>query len=137
MKSNLAKLVIFGDPKKGEVSEVIAEFTGFVKGKAEVIASCGIEECTNEVLKEANFAIVFGGDGSIISAARSLAQSSVPVIGVNLGKLGFLAEFSVDELKKYFDDIMSGNVLIDKRMMLSCKVFSDSREKFQSLAVND
>ena len=72
MKSNLAKLVIFGDPKKGEVSEVIAEFTGFVKGKAEVIASCGIEECTNEVLKEANFAIVFGGDGSMIRAASML-----------------------------------------------------------------
>ena len=124
MKSNVARLVIFGDPKKGKVSEIIAEFTDFVKGKAEVIASCGIEKCTNEVLKEANFAVVFGGDGSIISAARSLSQSNVPVIGVNLGKLGFLAEFCVDELKKYFDDIMSGNVIIDKRMMLGCKVFT-------------
>ena len=137
MKSSLPRLVIFGDPKKGDVGNAIAEFTDFVKDKAEVIASCGIDECTNEILKEANFATVFGGDGSIISAARSLSQSNVPVIGINLGKLGFLAEFSIGELKKYFDDIMSGNVVIDKRMMLGCRVFSDSREKFQSLAVND
>ncbi|MHC4394750.1 MAG: NAD(+)/NADH kinase [Planctomycetota bacterium] len=137
MKSKLPRLVIFGDPKKGKVSDVIAEFTEFAKAKARVIASCGIDDCTTEVLKEADFAVVFGGDGSIISAARNLSHSGVPVIGVNIGKLGFLAEFSVSELKQYFNDIISGRVVIEKRMMLGCGVFSKGREKFHSLAVND
>ncbi len=88
MKS-LPKLVIFGDPKKEGVHEAIDEFTGFAKDKAEIVASCNIEDCRAEILKECDFAIVFGGDGSIISAARNLSQASVPVIGVNLGKLGF------------------------------------------------
>lgn len=137
MKSNLPRLVIFGDSKKGKVADVIAEFTEFVKAKARVIASCGIDDCTTEVLKEADFAVVFGGDGSIISAARSLSHGRVPVIGVNLGKLGFLAEFSVSELKEYFNDIISGKAVIEKRMMLGCRVLSNAEEKFHSLAVND
>ena len=137
MKSNLPRLVIFGDPKKGKTSDVIAEFSKFARAKAEVIASCNIDNCTSEVLKEADFAVVFGGDGSIISAARNLSDSGVPVIGVNLGKLGFLAEFSASELKQYFNDIMSGKAVIEKRMMLDCRVFSNNREKFRSLAIND
>ncbi|MHC4636095.1 MAG: NAD(+)/NADH kinase [Planctomycetota bacterium] len=133
----LPKVVIFGDPKKGEVTEVISEFSDFIRGKAESIASCGIDECTSDILKEADFAIVFGGDGSIISAARQLSEMNVPVIGVNLGKLGFLAEFSVEEVKKFFDQIMCGEAPFERRMMLGCKVIRDEQEKFSSSALND
>ena len=136
-KNKLPKLVIFGDPKKGHVAKVIEEFADFAKGKAELVANCHINDCTVELLKEVDFAVVFGGDGSIISAARNLSQSNVPVIGVNLGKLGFLAEFSVGELKQSFKDITSGKANIEKRMMLSCKVLSRGKEKFSSAALND
>ncbi len=139
-ESSLPRLVIFGDSKKEHVAEAIAEFTGFAKDKAEIVASCSIEDCKSESIKKCDFAVVFGGDGSIISAGRYLRQNNIPVIGVNLGKLGFLAEFSVEELEQYFDDIISGNAKIEKRMMLSCKVFGGSAEcpeKFSSVAIND
>jgi len=136
-RKNLPKLVIFGDPKKGKVSRVICEFIDFVRDKAEVIAHCGIEKCTVDILKDADFAVVFGGDGSIISAARNLSRSNVPVIGVNLGKLGFLAEFGVDELKEFFSSIVKKKVHIEKRMMLSCRVYRKGSEKFCSSAIND
>ena len=135
--SKLKKLVVFRDPVKGKVSDVVAEFLDFAKGKCEVIASCHIDECNAEILSESDFAIVFGGDGSIISAARSLSQANVPVIGVNLGKLGFLAEFSADELKQYLKDILSSKTRIEKRMMLDCAVISGGKEKFTAQAVND
>ena len=149
MKS-LPKLVIFGDPKKEGVHEAIDEFTGFAKDKAEIVANCSVEDCSAEILKECDFAIVFGGDGSIISTARNVSKANVPVIGVNVGKLGFLAEFSVSELKDFFPCLTKGTARIDKRMMLSCRVFgstelsevSDGREedrtqKFCSAAIND
>lgn len=136
-KGNAPKLVIFGDPKKGGVSEAIAEFTNFAKGKAQIVATCGIKECTVDVLKGADFAVVFGGDGSIISAARQLGQTTVPVIGVNIGKLGFLAEFSVSELKERFDNIVSGKAHTEKRMMLSCAVSRQGRQIFCSSAINE
>jgi len=100
MKVNLPRLVVLGDPKKRKVSDAIEEFMDFARGKARIIANRSIAECPADVLEECDFAVVFGGDGSIISAARVLSQSNVPVIGVNLGKLGFLAEFGVDELKE-------------------------------------
>ena len=136
-KGSLPRLVLFGDPKKENVSEAIEEFADFAKLKSEVVAKCAIDKCTADMLKGVDFAVVFGGDGTIISAAHRLRQCNAPIVGVNVGKLGFLAEFSVDELKEYFGDIISGKAHVEKRMMLGCTVFSDSREKFHSAAVND
>ena len=136
-KSNLPKLVIFGDEKKKNVTEAIAEFTDFAKSKAQVVSGYSIKECPAEILKDCDFAVVFGGDGSIIAVARCLSRNKTAVIGVNVGKLGFLAEFSVSELKDAFDSIMLGKVHIEKRMMLSCTVFNDGQEKFRSSAIND
>jgi NAD+ kinase len=142
MKPNesLPKLVLFGDPKKGPVAEAIDDFLDFLKGKAQIVASCLIEKCTPEMLANSDFAVVLGGDGSIISAARDLSQANVPVIGVNLGKLGFLAEFSVSEFKDLYEDIVSGRARIERRMMLGCRVSGqdpDQRERFYAKAVND
>jgi len=134
---NLPKLVVFGDPKKGRVADVIDDFTDFARGKAHIISHCGIEECTTDVLASCDYAVVFGGDGSITYAARNLSRSSVPVIGVNLGKLGFLAEFSLEELKSSFDDITSPKAQIEKRMMLGCRIFTKQKQRFCSAAIND
>jgi len=136
-KKDLPRLVLLGDLKQEYVAEEIEEFTDFARSKARILASCSVEQCEREVLQQSDFAVVFGGDGSIISAGRSLSQYNLPVIGVNLGKLGFLAEFSVEELKEYFKEIMSGNVVVEKRMMLDCGIFENNLEKFQSKAVND
>jgi NAD+ kinase len=152
MKS-LPKLVIFRDLRKQGVNEAINEFLSFAKGKAEIVASYGVEDlkqtCTaalspgeDKILKKCDYAIVFGGDGSIISTARNVSKASLPVIGVNVGKLGFLAEFSVAELEDFFPRLKNGTVPIDKRMMLNCRVFGDARrsdrdEKFCSAAIND
>jgi NAD+ kinase len=137
---SLPRLVIFGDPEKGPVAEALREFSLFLKDKAEIVASCHLNECRPEVLRKCDFAVVLGGDGSIISAARHLSAARVPVIGVNLGRLGFLAEFSVLEFKHYFDDIVAGKARIERRMMLNCRVGPRSgpaRERFASQAVND
>ena len=155
---SLPKLIIFGDSEKKGVSKAIEEFVDFAKDKAEILARCTIEDLKNsgnghpeagiascpgtEALTQCDFAIVFGGDGSIISTARRLSKTSVPLIGVNLGKLGFLAEFNVSELKDFFPMLSAGSVPTNKRMMLRCGVFSTGKgnsrlEKFCSTAVND
>jgi NAD+ kinase len=153
---NLSKLVIFGDPQKKGVPEAINQFTDFVKDKAEIIGnynvfhlhkSCLDEKNTvssknteiHEVLKKSNYAVVFGGDGSIICAARFVSETNVPIIGVNVGKLGFLAEFSVSELKTMFPEIISNKIKIEKRMMLDCLISGSegAKSNFSSSAVND
>ena len=136
-KHSLPKLVIFGAQKKPNVQQAIVQFTDFAKEKAQILDTCEIEKCPAETLQKADYAVVFGGDGTIISVARQLSNAPIPIIGVNLGKLGFLAEFSIDELKQLFKDITSGKSAVEKRMMLSCTVVTDGRERFCSAAVND
>ncbi|MFA5553569.1 MAG: NAD(+)/NADH kinase [Phycisphaerae bacterium] len=133
----LKKFVIFADPAKGSTKDAINDFLDFAKGKAQIIANCHIDKCSMDLLEQSDFAVVFGGDGSIISAARTLSQANIPVIGVNLGKLGFLAEFNVAELKTNFDNIVRGNLKIEKRMMLGCRIVHNGKEKLFSKAVND
>ena len=150
-KSNL-KLAIFADPGKQGVSEAVDRFLGFAKDKA-IIEQYSLGDLSkvgekvqspdeSEIFRDCDYAIVFGGDGSIISTARSVSRVSIPVIGVNVGKLGFLAEFSVEELEKFFPSLIKGSAPIEKRMMLNCSVFNRDEIKnntlsFCSSAVND
>jgi len=137
MSGKKSRLIIFADTQKNNVGSAVDEFSEFVKGKAEIVASCDVRSFRPQILKGCDYAVVFGGDGSIISAARALSDRKVPVIGVNLGKLGFLAEFSVEELKDYFDQIASGKARIERRMMLKCRVMRDGKQIFSSKAIND
>jgi NAD+ kinase len=131
------KLIIFGDARRDFVAEAIDDFTKFAAGRAQILANCFRGDVINKVAKDADFAVVFGGDGTILSAARDLSQTSVPVIGVNVGRLGFLAEFSIDELKTLFDRVTTEAGLIEKRMMLKCAVTEYGKEKLSSTAIND
>jgi NAD+ kinase len=131
------KIIIFGDPKRRYAAEAVDDFVRFAAGKAEITANCFCSGLSVDVLKEADFAVVFGGDGTILSTARELSEADVPVIGVNVGKLGFLAEFSAAELKQLFERITSDNSLIKKRMILACGIESSGVEKFRSTAIND
>ncbi len=131
------KIIIFGDPRRRYTTEARKSFVDFVRDKAEILADCFRGSCPIETLKKADFAVVFGGDGTILSAARELCEASVPVIGVNVGKLGFLAEFAPGELQELFDRIISDSSLIEKRMILDCRVRSKGKETFGSTAIND
>ena len=137
MNEKRPKLIIFADQKKNNVSEAVSEFLEFVKGKADIVDNCDVRSFSPEVAKGCDYSVVFGGDGSIIAAARTLSDSRVPVIGVNLGKLGFLAEFNVGELKKYFEHVVTGKADIERRMMLNCRVLRSGRQIFSSKAIND
>lgn len=131
------KLILFGDPKRPNAAEAVSRFVAFAGGKADIIANCFESGCDIEVLSRADYAVVFGGDGTILGAARQLCQCQVPVIGVNVGKLGFLAEFSIEELIDQFDRIISGGAFIENRMIVACAICRGGEEIFTSTAVND
>jgi NAD+ kinase len=136
-KTGRPKLILFGDPKRLHAREAQDQFLSFVQGKAEVLFNCFDASCPVDILEEADFAVVFGGDGTILSAAREFCETKLPVIGVNVGKLGYLAEFSVEELIRYFDQIVSGGTQIEKRMVLHCRLIREAKVIFSTIAVND
>jgi NAD+ kinase len=137
MTAKPPKFIVFGDKNRTNVAEAIEEFLHFCDSKAQILANCLQNGCPQEVLKQTDFAVVFGGDGAILSAARQLSETNVPIIGVNVGKLGYLAEFSVEELKTLFDRVTSDKSLTEKRMMLACNVVTEGSTAFSGVAVND
>ena len=134
---NRPKVILFGDPKRPNAIEALEEFVDFASDKVEILSNCLETACPVDTLRKADYAVVFGGDGTILGAARQLCETEVPVIGVNVGKLGFLAEFSIEELSRQFERIISRDVLIEKRMILHCNVQRDGERIFESTAVND
>ena len=80
--------------------------------------------------------IAFGGDGTMLSTGRMLAGSDVPLLGFNLGKLGFLAEFSVDAIEETLDEFLHGSCRIVERTLLEVS-FPDESGKESLLALND
>ena len=86
--------------------------------------------------EETERVIVLGGDGTILRAARNAAASGIPLIGVNLGTMGYLAEVDSDDLEEALDRLISGNFTKERRMMLSGRVVpaGGQREDSQSTA---
>lgn len=86
---------------------------------------------------ESDCVIVLGGDGTILQAARDLAGTNIPIVGVNLGTLGFLAEVSPKELEESLDRLLAGDYHTEERMMLNAGVISENGKISLSPALND
>ena len=81
--------------------------------------------------------VVLGGDGSILRTARWMGYEQVPVLGVNLGTLGFLADFSRDEMETALDEIESGRFRLVDHMMFECEVLRDGNVLVGELGLNE
>lgn len=80
--------------------------------------------------------VVLGGDGTIMDVACKVALRQVPILGINLGRVGYLAELEMSELDK-LDDVMKGNYTVDKRTMIKAEIISKSREPISAYALNE
>jgi NAD+ kinase len=85
----------------------------------------------------AELVIVLGGDGTLIHAARLLKGRPVPILGVNLGSLGFMTEVPVVDAFDVIDQTLAGKATIDSRMKLSCRVFRDGVLVLEDEVLND
>ena len=91
----------------------------------------------DEIYEKAELVVVLGGDGFILDASRRAAPAGIPILGVNLGRVGYMSELELDELY-LIDKYFSGEYRIDERAMLEVSVSSAGQSsKFTSVALND
>jgi NAD+ kinase len=87
--------------------------------------------------EQADLIVVVGGDGSLLGVGRDLAHSGVPVVGVNRGGLGFLADISPDQIDTALGAVLSGRYREEDHFLLHARVVREGREVAQSPALND
>ena len=87
-------------------------------------------------IKQADLLIAFGGDGTILHLAKTVAMNNVPVLGINLGSLGFMSELEPNELER-LRDLKDWNLTVEERMMLDVSVLRAGRMVYSTIALND
>lgn len=97
--------------KKGGICQIQKEFHGNLQGKYNYTDPAGIQKDTQAVL-------VLGGDGTVIQAARDVVDCNIPILGINLGTLGYLAEIDRNNIMQALDALFDGTYEIEERMML-------------------
>jgi NAD+ kinase len=91
----------------------------------------------NEIGQTADLVIVMGGDGTMLSAARALKNSAVPLVGINRGHFGFLTDLRAEEMLQSIDAILAGEYQTESRMVLNASVIRDGETILQNHAFND
>jgi NAD+ kinase len=143
------KLFIVANRSKPNVGKAVEDWLPWMKERCDVV---GIDEdcATNLASVDCDVILALGGDGTLLAAARRLNGRSVPLMGVNFGRLGFLASFSPEKFKKDFDRLVAGQLPTSSRLVLEASVIgaSDSvdcadpakvlaRRRWHATALND
>jgi NAD+ kinase len=112
----MRRFMILGNGSRPGVPEEADTLLPFVRQFAEVVL-VDMESKADLSRVQADLALVLGGDGSILHAAHQMGYRQVPVIGVNLGRLGFLADLSCEELRQHFPRVAQGDYRVTEHLM--------------------
>jgi len=148
MKSHFTHIGLIGKSEDSNVSTTLRALTGYLEQREVEILLDGtladiLPDSPHAVVDRDTLAsscdlvIVVGGDGTLLNAARSLAEPGVAVLGVNLGRLGFLVDVSPEDMPVQLDKILSGQFSEEQRTLLHMTVIRDGEIISQSSALND
>jgi NAD+ kinase len=130
MQSDLADLARHLQAKDIDIwlEENTAQYSGLTGFK-----TARLEDICNKV----DLVVVMGGDGTMLTVARELKDSNIPLVGINRGRFGFLTDLRAEEMLQAIDKILSGEYQIESRMMLAASVSRGGETIHQNYALND
>lgn len=138
---------IISKPAKPELAQILPElFSWFEKHGYRVVIdretaaySSGPESIDRKQMATLplDFVVVLGGDGTLLSTSRAVAQAGIPVLGVNLGSLGFLTEVPLPELYQALDDVDQKRATVESRSLVHCELLRDGKSIMSYSALND
>lgn len=140
------KIGIIGKRDTEQVYSVVSKLTEWLKNKKiefwvdeELAQKIGVNMSfkRNDLPKEVELVIVFGGDGTFLSASHQVNKHNIPLLGFNLGGLGFLTEFTVSEIFPIMEKIIEGNYEVEEREMMSASVFKSGKKSEEYQILNE
>jgi len=148
MQIHFKTIGIIGKPSDPSIAETLSVLYAFLKqyrfdviidqDSAHFIADDLIVACAIDDLgKHCDLVIAVGGDGTFLSATRAIVEYDIPLIGINLGRLGFLVDISPDDLSDKLYRILRGHYTEEKRYLLRTKIIRDNQVIHEETAVNE
>ena len=148
MHASFKTIGLMGRSRQGGLAAILQELAELLAGHGlavmledalEALLPAHPYRCASrdEIGQEADLVIVVGGDGSLLSAARTLAKYNTPVLGVNRGRLGFLADINPDEISAQVNAVLNGEYQQDSRFLLDASVSRDGKIVGRADALND
>jgi len=140
------KIGIVSKPRKEDAGHILSELVKWLRDKGtEPLMdqeTASLIEITSPYSRQdiaalSEFVIVLGGDGTLLSVARLIGARGTPILGVNLGSLGFLTEVTLDEMYPLLADILLGKMIIDERGMLEAAIRREGQEIAKYTVLND
>ncbi len=138
---------IISKPGKPEIAKIVPELLAWFRERGYTLVvdpetapyAQGIDVLTREEMgnRPLNFVVVLGGNGTLLSAARAVSKAGIPVLGVNLGSLGFLTEVPLDDLYPTLQEIEKNCCNVETRSMVHCELVRKDSQIAQYDALND
>ena len=130
-------VLIFPNEAKPDSSRTLALVRSLLKARG-VRSTAATRQPTARSLRDADLAVALGGDGTMLRVAREVAPRGIPLLGVNIGTLGFLSGTESGELRRCLDAVLAGKFAVEERSMLSAEVLRGGRRIFgPDLALNE
>ena len=140
------KIGVFCKPKAPSATDILGRLIPWLRkqnyhifldtGTAAIINETSSYE-KREISQQADLLIVLGGDGTLLSVAHAAHPYNIPILAVNLGSLGFLAEISIDELYPTLENILAGKFEIENRMLLNACIWRNGEKVEDHNVLND
>lgn len=134
--SDRPRVLLLSNLSKPLVGEALETFRPWLAEHADIVGEFGtrsVGDIKLGDLPEADLSLVLGGDGTLLGQARIMVERDIPILGINFGKLGFLAEFSVEDVKKHWPLIASGKARMTERIMLEVAVYPEGAPQWGGL----
>jgi NAD+ kinase len=129
-------VLVVGDRRRAGVAEAVRRHRPFLERTVDLL-DVDLEDRVDLARAKADLVLVFGGDGSILHVARRLGRNPLPVLGVNYGRFGYLADVEPGELETAVKRWLSGDVRLVERQRLAVRVLRGGKGVDQGLALND
>ena len=128
MKPSFARVALIGREGSAEAAQSLGEL-------AEMLAARGCKVVRKE--EAADLAVVVGGDGTLLAAARELVGRHVPVVGVNQGRVGFMTDIGHDDMRAGIGAILDGRYTVEERSLLDAEILRGGESVLRTIALND
>jgi len=129
-------VLIVGDRRRAGVAEGVAAHRAFLETRL-IVDAVDLDESADLATVHPDLILVFGGDGSILHVARRLGRNAVPVLGVNYGRFGFLADLAPEQLPAGIDRWLAGDFTVSHRRRLQVEFVGEGGTLHRWLALND